>query len=310
MTILITGGTGLIGTALSKALTANGHEAIILSRQAKKASKGNIHYAQWDVNKGTIDRTAIERTDAIIHLAGANVADGRWTEKRKKEIVDSRVKSGELLVNAMSEIPNRIQTVISSSAIGIYGADPTVPNNKPFVETVDLDDSFLGSTCQQWEAAIEPVEGLGKRLVILRTGIVLSREGGAYEEFRKPLRFGIASVLGSGKQVVSWIHVDDLVVLYMHALQHTEVNGVYNAVAPQPVSNWELVKQIAKAKGGFSIAVPVPAFVLKLMLGEMSIEVLKSATVSCKKIQQAGFSFQYPTIEGAAHNLENVNAHS
>lgn len=302
-TVLITGGTGMIGKALTQALLDKGHRIIILTRH-KMPDEGNVVYKEWDVEKGKIEEDAIREADYVIHLAGANVADGRWTERRKKEIVESRVKSGELLVKSLSKIPNNIKAVISASAIGWYGPDPQVPNPKPFVETDAADDAFLGRTCVLWEEAIRPVEELGKRLNIFRIGIVLSNEGGAYAEFKKPLRFGAATVLGNGKQMVSWIHLEDLVRMFVTAIENDAFKGVFNAVAPQPVSNKELILSIARQRGKFYLPVPVPSFALKIALGEMSVEVLKSATVSSKKVQSAGFQFSYPTIEDAIKNLE------
>jgi len=302
-TILVTGGTGMIGKALTKALIKLGHRVIILSRHKKESSDKNIAYAQWDLDAQTIDAAAVQQADCIVHLAGANVGQGHWTAKRKKEIVASRVQSGQLLVKALKENKNNIKTVVSMSAIGWYGPDAQVPNPQPFVEENGPDNSFLGTTCQQWEGAIKPVESLGKRLVIYRAGIVLSNEGGAYKEFKKPVQMGVASILGSGKQVVSWIHMDDMVRLVVFAIENESLKGVYNAVAPNPVTNQQLVTQIGKEKG-FYIPVPVPAFALKMALGEMSIEVLKSATVSSQKIEKAGFTFAYPTIEKAVKNLK------
>ena len=162
----------------------------------------------------------------------------------------------------------------------------------------------MGTTVQQWEATIEPVKKSEKKLVILRTGIVLSNDGGAYKEFKKPLKFGVASVLGNGKQMVSWIHIDDLVRLYIEAIENENREGVYNAVAPNPVSNQQLIKEIAKQTRKFFIAVKVPLLILKLILGEMSVEVLKSTTVSSEKISRAGFVFLYPAIQPAVENLE------
>jgi uncharacterized protein len=304
-TVVISGGSGMIGTALSHHLAANGYEIIILTRDPEKhRAKGPISYAAWDVQQQTIDESAIRRADYIVHLAGSNLSEGRWTEKRKKEILDSRVQSGGLLVKAIREIPNQIKAVISSSAIGYYGPDPVTPNPQPFIETDPPAHDFLASVVQQWEAAIQPVETLGKRLVIFRTGIVLSNEAGAYVEFKKPLRFGIATVLGGGKQTVSWIHIDDLVRLYYTAIEHASWKGVYNAVSPQPVTNRQLVLAMAAARRKFYLTVPVPAFALKLVLGEMSIEVLKSTRVSPARIQQEGFSFLYPDIDAAVKALE------
>lgn len=303
-TILITGGTGLIGTALTKELIIKGHDVIILTRRQGKTGKGKgIRYAHWDVRNQTIDRWSIEESDAVIHLAGANVADKRWTEKRKQVIVDSRTQSAALLVKALREIPNKVTAVVSASGIGWYGPDPQVPNPKPFVETDPADDSFLGQTCQQWEGSILPVMELGKRLVIFRTGIVLSNEGGAYLEFKRPMQFGVAPVLGGGRQIISWIHIVDVVRLYVEAVENQEWKGVYNAVAPSPVSNEVLMKTMAQELRSFFIPVPVPEIALKAIVGEMSIEVLKSATVSSQKVEKAGFRFFFPSMEAAVKNL-------
>ena len=304
-TVLISGGTGLIGSAITQSLLAKGYDVIILTRQKnKRANRPHLSYAHWDVRQQRIDENAIRKADSIIHLAGAGVAEKRWTEKRKKEIEESRTQSGALLVKALTDIPNKVQTVVSASAIGWYGPDPQIPNPQPFVETDPPANDFLGHTCQQWEASIWPVMELGKRLVILRTGIVLGNKGGAYAEFKKPLQFGAATILGSGKQVVSWIHIDDIAGLYLYALENSHMQGIYNAVAPEPVSNKQLVLSMAKAKGGLYIPVPVPVFVLKTVLGEMSIEVLKSATVSSAKVAAAGYSFLFSNIKTAVENLQ------
>ena len=302
-TVLVTGGTGMIGKALTAALQQRGDKVIVLTRGKKEASNSAITFAQWDLQKQTIDAAAVQQADYIVHLAGANVGAGRWTKERKKEIRDSRVQSGNLLVKALQEIENNVKAVVSMSAIGWYGADAAGPHPQPFVETDAPDNSFLGETCRQWEASISPVQQLLKRLVIFRAGIVLSSEGGAYKEFKKPLQAGVAGILGSGNQVVSWIHVEDMVRLLLFAIDTNELQGVYNAVAPQPVTNKELVTQMGKEKG-FFIPVTVPAFGLKIALGEMSVEVLKSTTVSAQKITQAGFVFNFPTIEKAISDLQ------
>jgi uncharacterized protein (TIGR01777 family) len=301
--VLITGGTGMIGSALTKQLVNKNYVVIILTRKAKPSS-GNIIYKEWSPEEGRIDETAVSEADYTVHLAGANVGDKRWTEKRKKEIVDSRVKSGELLVKSTQNIPNKIKAVVSASAIGWYGPDPQIPNPEPFVESDGADESFLGSTCVRWENAIKPVQDLRKRLVILRTGIVLSNEGGAYPEFKKSFKFRVAAILGNGKQIVSWIHIDDLASLYIHAIENESLNGIYNAVAPGPVSNSQLMQTIGVYQGKKYICIHVPAFALKIALGEMSIEVLKSATVSSAKTEAAGFGFSYPTVNEAIEQLE------
>jgi uncharacterized protein len=301
-TVLITGGTGMIGTALTEKLISKGYEVIILTRK-KKNPNGNISYAEWDIEKGVIDKQAIEKVDYIVHLAGANVGEKRWAKKRKQEIVDSRVKSSQLLVKYLESTPNKVKAVVSASGIGWYKEDPQIPNPKPFIETDLPDDSFLGNTGKLWEESIKPVKDLGKRLVYLRTGIVLSNDGGAFPEFRKPLHFRTATILGDGSQIISWIHIDDLVNLYVYAIENENLSGAYNAVAPEPVSNKKLMKAIGDAMNKKYISVPVPEFALKIVLGELSVEVLKSATVSSAKIEGEGFKFQFRNIEDAVNDL-------
>jgi uncharacterized protein (TIGR01777 family) len=304
-TVLITGGTGLIGTRLTELLVEKGYRVIILTRSIPVIDKADrVRYAKWDLVSREIDPDAIKEADYVIHLAGAGVAEKRWSEKRKQEIVSSRTKTGALLSETIGKYPNKIKAVISMSAIGWYGPDTDRSKAKGFEENASPDRSFLGETCREWEAAVSPITDLGKRLVIFRTGIVLSDDGGAFTEFRKPLQARLATILGNGKQVISWIHIDDLCRMFILALENRELNGVYNAVAPNPVTNRQLVMQLAKKTcGRFFLPVYVPAFVLKIMLGEMSIEVLKSATVSARKILQTGFVFSYPEIESAIDDL-------
>jgi uncharacterized protein (TIGR01777 family) len=307
--VLITGGTGLVGTAVKALLEEKGYEVVLLTR-SKAPLKGQAH---WDINAGTIDSTAIAAADYIIHLAGAGVADKRWSASRKQEILDSRTKSSALLVKALQETPNKVKAVISASAIGWYGPDNTNGDNniasQGFVETDSSYPDFLGTTCAAWEASIEPVtantNGLQKRLVCLRTGIVLSKQGGALKEFLKPLAVRMAAVLGNGKQMISWIDVRDLAKMFVYAIEHENISGSYNAVAPSPVSNKTLTKTLASVLyGKFYITTYVPSFILKIMLGEMSIEVLKSTTVSAQKIQDAGFVFDYPEITKSLSTLD------
>src|SRR6185436_19281894 len=210
----------------------------------QKTKNDKLTYAVWDVEKQTIDKNTFAKADYIIHLAGASVAEKRWTDKRKQEIVSSRVNSAKLIVDSLKDLQNKVKTVISATAVGWYGPDKE--NGKKFTEEDTSSNDFLGQTCKQWEAAIEPASFLGKRLVKMRIGIVLSNDGGAYVEFKKPLKFGLATILGNGKQIISWIHIDDLIRIILFSMENEKMEGTYNAVAPNPASNKELVLEIAR----------------------------------------------------------------
>lgn len=302
-TILITGGTGLVGKALTKKLLRAGHSVIVLTRKVPVVTSiPGIRYASWDIARKAISLEALQQADHIIHLAGAGVVDKKWTPAYQKEIQDSRTESSRLLVDTLRQNRHGVKSIISMSAIGWYGADKDP--SRSFEETDPSDTNFLGETCRLWEESISPVAELGIRLVKLRTGIVLDNEGGALAEFKKPLRFGVAAILGNGKQIISWIHIDDLCRMMMHAVEQQNLQGVFNAVAPVPVNNRTLTLTLAKLmRGRLYAAVHVPSFLLTLILGKRSVEVLKSATVSCKKIQDTGFRFTYPGIEDALKNL-------
>ena len=305
LTVVLTGGTGTIGKRLSEMLVEKGYRVIILTRKVQSSHTSEpVSFAGWNVDKGEIDVQAICQADYIIHLAGAGVAEGRWTAKRKLQILESRTQSCALLVNTLRNNKNKVKAVISASATGWYGADTAGSLKSGFKEDAEPASDFLGDTCRRWEDGIEPVTALGIRLVKLRTGIVLSNQGGAYTEFKKPLKAGLATIMGSGKQMVSWVHVDDICRMYLYALQNNTLQGAFNAVAPNPVNNKTLILAIAKKlNGAWFLPVPAPAFMLKLLLGEMSIEILKSVTVSAAKIQAAGFGFLYPTIHEAVAAL-------
>jgi len=302
-TVLITGGTGMVGTSLTQLLLSKGYQVIILTRKPQTSPIPNLTYAVWDIAKGTIDPLAFEKADTIVHLAGAGVADKRWSKKRKQEIVDSRVMSGELLVKYLTENSHQVKTVVAASAIGWYGPDTEQSLMNGFTETDPVDGAFLGDTCKRWEDSVKPIETLGIRLVTLRIGIVLNKKGGALAEFIKPAQFGMATIFGNGQQMVSWIHYHDLCKMILFGIQTDFLKGVYNAVSPDPISNKDLIIAITKKLRGFYLPIPVPAFVLKIMLGEMSIEILKSAKVSSKKIEEAGFKFDYPTLHSTLNDL-------
>lgn len=299
LTVLITGGTGMIGNSLSKQLLEKGYKVIILTRSVKsKTNTTNLSYAEWDIKAQKIDVAAVQSADVVIQLAGAGVVDKRWTSAYKKEILNSRTMSSKLIIDTLRQHSNQVKTIVSSSAIGWYGPDKE--KGRYFIETDEHAGDFLGETCYAWEQSVNVASLMNIRVCKLRTGIVLSNHGGALAEFKKPIRLGVAAILGTGKQMISWIHIDDLCRMFIHAIENEEVNGSYNAVSTLPVSNKELTLTLAKEmKGNFFIPLHVPAFVLKLFLGESSIEVLKSTTVSNKKIKDTGFTFLYPSIEMA-----------
>jgi uncharacterized protein (TIGR01777 family) len=298
----------MIGKALTQALIERGFKVIIFTRQSNdkpKTQNDKLTYATWDVNKQTLDKDALAKADYIIHLAGANFADKRWNEKVKQEIVSSRVDSAKLLIESLKTIPNKVKTIISASGISWYGSDDN-RMSKPFSESDPPANDFMAETCKQWEAAIEPASFLGKRLVKFRIGPVLSTDGGAYVEFKNPMKFGIAGIIGSGKQIVSWIHIDDLVRAILFVMENGNMEGVFNAVAPHPASNKEMILKIAgKNRGKAFIPVHAPSFALKIVFGEMIGEILKSTTVSSEKLQKAGFIFQYPDLESAILQLSH-----
>ena len=248
---------------------------------------------------------AIKKADHIIHLSGAGVMDKKWTADYKKIILESRTKSAELIIKSLQENEHHVKTFVSASAIGWYGEDANpLIRREGFVETDLPAKGFLGETCLLWEAASDPVKSLGIRLVTLRCGIVLSNEGGAFKEFKTPLRFGVAAIFGNGKQIISWIHIDDLCRMYCDAIENNYLHGSYNAVAPEPVSQKKFMITLGeKMRNRFFTPIHIPVFILKLFLGKRSMEILKSATVSNKKMKAAAFTFLYPTLQAALDEL-------
>ncbi|HEY2583225.1 MAG TPA: TIGR01777 family oxidoreductase [Mucilaginibacter sp.] len=294
--ILLTGGTGLIGHKLTQQLLDTGYQVSHLSR-----SPGNdprIKTFKWDVGKGQIDENCIDGVDVIIHLAGAGVADKMWTARRKREIVDSRIKSIELIYELLRNKMHKVNAVISASATGYYGDRCA----ELLTETSAPGNDFLAKCCIVWEDAVEIGKKLDLRIVILRTGVVLDKEG-ALAKMGTPIKLGIGSPLGNGKQCVPWIHCQDVTDLYQYALENEKISGVYNMAAPNPVTNKQLTQAIAKQLNKSLWLPPVPSFILKLLLGEMGNIVLASTKVSVKKIENAGFQFKYPDIEPALKEI-------
>ena len=299
-TVGITGGTGFIGHHLTGLLKDNGYRVIIFTRDMHKVSRlENVKYSFWSPTEKKFDISWLKELDGVIHLAGAGV-DKRWTKKRKKLIVESRVKGTQFLVERLKEHGVKCKTFIAASAIGYYGANKT--SEEPFREEAPPGKDFLANTCRLWEEENHKTEQL-MRTVILRFGIVLGKDDGAFPQFAKPQNFGVVPILGNGKQVISWVHIDDLCHIILYALKNEQMKGTYNAVAPNPVSQKELMKTIARVKGGLKLPIYVPDPILKIALGEMANEVLKSATVSSEKIQNTGYNFRYPTVDKAVRDI-------
>lgn len=295
--ILITGGTGLVGKKLTELLISKGFSVSHLSR---KEAKNGVKTFLWDVEKYQIDVDCIKNCDTIIHLAGAGVADSRWTVERKKEILDSRILSSKLLVETLKNNPNQVKVFVSASAIGIYGSDLS---SVAVDETASLGRDFLADVTQHWENSVQEIENLGIRLVKIRIGIVLAKEGGAYPKIITPIKYNFGAVLGSGKQFMSWIHIYDLCQIFMQSVENQSFNGVINGVAPNPVSNEVFTKAAAKVLKKLLFLPNIPSFLLKIILGEMATIVLDGKNVKSSKLNALGFDFKYPVLEKAIEDL-------
>jgi uncharacterized protein len=289
--ILIAGGTGLIGSQLVPMLRERGHTVRLLTR----SPKGPGQFA-WDP-----EHAALIGTDVIINLAGAGIAAGRWTPARRQTIINSRVQGAQVLRDAMLRIHHKPECYIAASAIGYYG-------NSAEQNRVETDPpgatGFTAETGIRWEQATAEVATLGMRTVIFRIGIVLAKEGGALPEIVRPIRFGVAAYFADGQSWYSWIHRTDVCRLFAWAAENQSVQGVYNAVAPNPARNKDLTRATARALNrGWAIMIPTPAFVLRLILGEMADIVLDSNRISAQKVLDAGFEFQHPDLEPALRNV-------
>lgn len=292
--VLISGGSGLIGKRLSFLLQSKGYEVRILSRTQKKESDYPTYV--WNINKGEIDEKAFDQIDHIIHLSGSGIADKRWSEKRKQDIIDSRVQSTNLLLRAVQDLQVPNKTFVSSSAIGYYGS---VTSDVVFDEDSKPATDFLGKVCSLWEEAAFQFSKEGIRTVAIRTGIVLSKNGGALAKMKTP----IVSPLGSGKQYMPWIHIDDLCEIYIKAIEDKKMTGVYNGVAPEHQTNTSFSKILAKAIKRPFLAIGAPAFALKMVFGEMAVILLEGSRVSSQKIENTGFTFSFPSLKNALKDL-------
>jgi len=300
-TILIGGGTGLVGSRLSAILKSQGHTVLHLSRR-KNLSAPYPAY-QWDINAGTIDQAAVEQADYIINLAGAGIADARWTKARKQLIIDSRVKSTALLKQAVQACMTKPKAFISASAIGYYGDR----GEELLHENAAPGNGFLAESTQAWENAVSDFAQTGIRTAALRTGIVLSTKGGALEKTLIPYMFRVGSYFGNGQQWFSWIHIDDLCQMFIHALNKDSVEGFYNAASPNPARNKPFTKAIAQAKGIGALMLPAPEFMLRIPMGEMADVVFSSVKVSSEKIEATGFQFKYPDLVSALKDVLAVD---
>ncbi|MGJ8744748.1 TIGR01777 family oxidoreductase [Polaribacter sp.] len=288
--IIITGGTGLVGKRLSKLLIDKNNDVVILSRNPK-----NTNEFKWDISAQYVDEKALVNADYIIHLAGAGIADKRWTKERKQIIIDSRVKSANLLFDKIKELKIDLKGFISASGIGYYGA---ITSDLVFEETDNVGADFLGEVCQKWEHAAHQFSTENIPVTILRTGIVLSDKGGALEKMKTP----IIAPLGSGKQFLPWIHIDDLCNIFLKTIEDN-LEGIFNAVAPEHHTSKTFSKAFAKSLKRPFLAIGVPGFLLKLMFGEMAIILLTGSRISAKKIEKNGYSFRFKTLKKALNNL-------
>jgi hypothetical protein len=299
MRVAVSGSTGLVGSEVVASLSAAGHEVVRLVRRPPASGEKAV---RWDPEKGEIDAAGLEGLDAVVHLAGENIASGRWNAARKAAIRGSRVNGTRLLCDALAGLARPPKTLVCASAIGYYGdrgADVLTEESPPGA-------GFLSDVCREWEAASEPAARKGIRVVALRIGVVLSPAGGALSRMLPLFRAGLGGVIGNGRQYVSWITLDDLVGIVLHALQSGELRGPVNAVAPVPVTNREFTEALGKVLSRPTLF-PVPAFALRLAVGEMADALLLSSErVVPRRLEATGYHFRYPELGGALRHLLGV----
>lgn len=296
MRIAVSGSTGLVGSEVVASLSAAGHEVVRLVRRAPAPGENAV---RWDPEKGEIDAAGLEGLDAVVHLAGENVASGRWNTARKAAIRDSRVNGTRMLCDALAGLARPPKTLVCASAIGYYGDR----GSDVLTEESPHGAGFLPDVCGEWEAATEAAMRKGIRVVTLRIGVVLTPKGGALSRMLPPFRAGLGGVIGSGKQYVSWVALDDLVGIVLHALVCGELSGPVNAVAPVPVTNRELTEALGKVLSRPTL-LPVPAFALRLGMGEMADALLlASARVVPRRLEETGYRFRFPELGGALRHL-------
>ena len=295
--VLITGGSGLVGKELSKLLNSNNYDTAILTRDINKRGSRTFY---WDYENGKLDQEAIEFADIIVHLAGEGIANKRWTKEQKQRIIDSRVKTSNLLLDVIKKSKKKPHTIISASAVGIYGIESST---KVYTEEDKGADDFVADVVKQWESNVDKFESLGIRTIKLRIGIVISKDGGAYQKMVLPVKLGLGSALGSGNQFMPWIYIGDLTEMILFSIRNSNVNSTYNAVAPEYITNYDFMKTIATALNMPYFMPRVPSFIFKLMLGELSQILLTGLKVSSDKIVSVGFKFKYSKFEDLMKEL-------
>ena len=299
MTVLITGATGLVGQELVNLLLQNGYTIHYLSTsKSKLVSQNNYKGFYWNPKTSEIDLNALTDVEVIVHLAGASVAK-KWTSSYKEEIIESRVLSTQLLYQTLQKNSHQVKQIISASAVGIY---PDSLTNIYHETDLDIDVSFLGNVVKQWENEVSQFEKLEIIVSKIRIGIVLAKNGGALQEMAKPIKYGVGAAFGSGAQYQSWIHVQDLVAIFQFVMEN-QLAGVYNGVAPYPVTNSELTKAIAKTLGKPLFLPNIPKFAMKLILGEMHQILFSSQHVSCRKLLDENFQFKFASLDKALNDL-------
>lgn len=299
MRVLITGATGLIGSHVTQLCHEKGIKVNYLTTSKSKLEHNPDYQGfLWDPKKGEIDPRAIEGVDAIINLVGASIAQ-RWTKENKRAIIESRTQSAKLLFETLQRHEHHIGHIISASAIGIY---PSSLQKLYSEEEEGVDDSFVGKVVVKWESAVDNFKDIGLDVAKIRIGLVLAKKGGMLEKLKELVAFNVGAPLGNGKQWQSWIHIDDVTGIFLHALEN-KLEGVYNAVAPNPVTNKEMVREVAKQMGKPLWLPHVPAFALKTFLGEMSHIILSSQLVSNDKIEHTGYKFKFKNLPRALNDL-------
>lgn len=295
MNILITGGSGMVGSHLCAKLADKGYQVTVMTRK-----QDTLPYPSISLEEIIHNPPFLKQFQYIIHLAGANISDKRWTDKRKKEIVESRVKPAEQLFSIVKSLEIPLKAFISASAVGYYG---TVTSNKVFEEDDASGNDFLSHVCKKWEDAADLFSSIGARVVKIRTSVVLSDSKSALQLMEKPVKMNLASPLGSGNQYIPWIHIEDLCNIYIKAIEDSAMVGVYNAASPAHATNKEFIKTLSGVLKKPFWNVNVPSFTLKLLFGEMSSILLKGSRICSKKIQNTGYCFSYPTLTPALKNL-------